>query len=253
MKSSITIKGKFEENQKIKIYKDGSAETIVKIKNQNYHQFSIAVLKISANLYKKHKARLEIKECSHKFTGQCRIAVNSKGIPYLIVDVKEITKYQKHKDKLCGKVKESDVKEVEEIVTVKDKIPHQWYKRIKEEDYVEIDTDKICLVEDIHKKFKSVYGIYEDIECKLAVRELEDGQYALVTGLRGYIIAKIFNKKTCKCYITDLAHNDFAEKYGIVKPTPIDTKEKMSNNSEAGTKNTVPFEVKPSPIDTTDE
>ena len=51
MKSNISITGSLESD--VKILNDGSAETVIKFKNSEDEKISIAVLKISKNLYLK--------------------------------------------------------------------------------------------------------------------------------------------------------------------------------------------------------
>ena len=89
--------------------------------------------------------------------------------------------------------------------------------RIYENEFTEIESNKICLVEAIHKKgIRVITGIYDDAKTQpIAVRLMDDGNYALVTVWKSYIIAKVFNKESLKCYITDLKHKEFNEKYEI--------------------------------------
>ena len=218
----MTITGSLESD--VKILKDGSAETVIKFKNDDNERASIAVLKISKNLYKKHKSRLLNKTAKSAFTGRCRVAVNSKGIPYAIIDVTGISK---HREKVKRDIKnpgateeinQGAVKKATEKIKVINEYVH-WNKKIDGSEFVEIETSKIHLVEDIHKKgIRVLTGIYDDAKIRpIAVRKMDNGNYALVTGLKSYIIAKVFNKESLKCYITDLKHKEFNEKYEIVE------------------------------------
>ena len=95
-----------------------------------------------------------------------------------------------------------------------------WYKRIPLEEFKEIDISNVKLVEEVHvnaiisifnlKKYKNKYKQLPPI----AVRENDNGEYELVSGVRAFIVAKIFSRNV-RAYITTLSREEFKEKYSL--------------------------------------
>lgn len=212
MRGTIVLKGHLTTD--LRILDNGSAETVVKFTSGASDKVNIALIKISKNLYKKYKNRLENKECKHTITGTTRISVNAKGIPYVIIDVVTICKLKNNSSNsndLIESIEES-VEIIEEVQAPTTK----WYESY-EGQLKEIDVKDIILVEEIHKKgVKKLSGIKESsIPKPMAIRKIEEGKYALVVGLKSYALCKIFNREKAKCFITELSHVDFCTKYNI--------------------------------------
>lgn len=89
-----------------------------------------------------------------------------------------------------------------------------WYTP---EEIKEINVDDIVLTEDVHlntQNFIFKINLKEisrtrTITTPIAVRPLEDGKYALVTGAARYYAAKILDIQTIPAIITDLEHDEF--------------------------------------------
>ena len=96
-----------------------------------------------------------------------------------------------------------------------------WYGLISKEEFDDIDISKVKLVEEIHlKAVIPIFNLKRMREYKelspISIRKLDDGEYGLVTGLRTFIVAKLFNRHV-KAYVTDLSREEFKEKYRLEK------------------------------------
>ena len=84
-----------------------------------------------------------------------------------------------------------------------------------------MDINKVKLIEEIHKSaIFPIFNIkkmseYEEL-APIAVRPLGNGEYGLVTGLRTFIIGKLFSRNL-KVYVTELSREEFKEKYSLEK------------------------------------
>ncbi|PPV11992.1 hypothetical protein AWN73_20185 [Clostridium butyricum] len=115
---------------------------------------------------------------------------------------------------LKDKVKKKKKKKIE-----KENFNNKWYECIPKEEFTEIDISKVKLVEEIHlEAIIPIFNIkklskYEEVN-PIAVRRLENGEYGLVTGVRSFLVGKIFDKNL-RAYITDLDRQTFKEKYSL--------------------------------------
>lgn len=128
--------------------------------------------------------------------------------------VEELEKIDKKYDEEI----ELEKKELEELKQNEDKF---WFKKIEETKFKEVNINKVKLVEKIHLNSRvSIFNIRNMSKCEeltpIAVRENEKGEYELVTGLRSFIIGKLFSINT-KAYITDLDRKTFKQKYSLEK------------------------------------
>ena len=94
-----------------------------------------------------------------------------------------------------------------------------WYKLISEEDFKEVDINKVKIVDEVHLSSRiSIFNIKKYRRYKslapIAVRENENGEYELVTGMRTFIVAKLFSRNI-KAYMTNLSREEFKEKYNL--------------------------------------
>lgn len=94
----------------------------------------------------------------------------------------------------------------------------QWQSLIPEEEFIEVDINKVRLVEEIHLSSRvSIFNIRRYREAPpIAVRENENGEYELVAGIRGFIIGKLFSRNV-RAYITTLSREEFKKKYYLDK------------------------------------
>ena len=101
----------------------------------------------------------------------------------------------------------------------KDNFNNKWYEFIPNEEFKEIDIRKVKLIEEVHLNSKiSIINIrkmsmYKELS-PIAVRRLENGEYGLVTGVRSFLIGKIFDRNL-KAYVTELSREEFKEKYSL--------------------------------------
>ena len=120
-------------NGKIIPHEDGSIDAFSKIMLAN-NTIMVIQLKIDANLYKKFKHRINHPKSKHRFLGPVKIAKNSKGIPFLIMDVCVISplnvstrrkfrdveiyaEYIKNKESVLGNIKgiENKIESIKEL------------------------------------------------------------------------------------------------------------------------------------------
>lgn len=134
--------------------------------------------------------------------------------------VEELEKIDKKYDEEI----ELEKKEPEELKQKEDKF---WFEKINETKFKEVDINKVKLVEEIHLSsrvsifnIRNIRNIRNISKCKeltpIVVRENEKGEYELVTGLRSFIIGKLFSINT-KAYITNLDRKTFKQKYLLEK------------------------------------
>ena len=93
----------------------------------------------------------------------------------------------------------------------------EWYKP---EEIIYISYHELILTEDEHLKAKELWlnGVFKavnekkEIRSPMAVRPI-NGKYALVMGMKHFIVAKIFEMDNVPVVVRDMSYDEFLEKY----------------------------------------
>lgn len=116
MRSLITIRGSLEG--KLKENSDGSADILTKIDSPNGDsKDSFALLKLNKKIYKDKKDWINSTKGNVRIDGNASISVNSKGIPFIRIDVLNIDILSLSNEKNIDKIKlkaEKQAKLIEE-------------------------------------------------------------------------------------------------------------------------------------------
>lgn len=89
-----------------------------------------------------------------------------------------------------------------------------WYNEKELEEFIDIDVNKIELVNDIFNQGKAVIDLKniknKDINDYVVIKAIDNEKYELIMGIKAYIRAKVLNK-TVKALITELDRESFIE------------------------------------------
>jgi hypothetical protein len=224
--SRITLFGKIDKDPKVN--EDGTIDLIVTneieedakkdIKKLGKSIFLIRLTNKQAETYikklKKDNIYLEAR-------GYVKSMVNKKGAPYIYISPDSINYFDEEKEKkklLNKKPKINNIKtKVNEPEINKKSGYVDWRQFFEPSDFVTIHSSKIKIVDEEHLNAKLTYVNLEmarntEKKISIAVRPLENGEYALVSGIRKFIAAKVL-EKSVDCYITDLNSEEFKEKF----------------------------------------
>lgn len=109
------------------------------------------------------------------------------------------------------KREEQKMNEKGDIVKTKFK---KWYEEIEIEKFIDIDVNKIELINEIFYHGKAVIHLNtlnnENRNDYVVIKLIDNEKYELVMGIKAYIRAKVLNKKV-KAIITDLDRESFIE------------------------------------------
>lgn len=214
---------------------------------------SIYLVHVAPKTWKKIAANVT-KDSFYIIQGEPKATLNKKGIPFISVVCFDISLKENLKEPVTNikiieptevlatdnkiitpgieTLKDSKINNenvimdqealIDNTYTKKKKaIPKAWYDELTD-NLVEIDLDDVSLTEKAHLSAYtvSVTGLSKVkeqgyVKAPIAVRQLEDGKYALVAGYKPYIQSKLLNFKTIKAYITDLNHHDFVFQFNL--------------------------------------
>lgn len=232
-KSLIKINGKIDRI--LKVEENGSA-TILFQNEENSNldlKSSIIMVQVPKMLWKTVKDDSDLLEadftCSGKF--ELRKKQDRTYIYVRCVSFNRLTpKQQKKKLQDLNKIdknykiqSEYEIREAEKLrqkeENIKRKEDKYWFKKIDESEFKEIDISKVKLVESTHlnsilPKFNIRHMNKRENLNPIAVRENDNGEYELITGLRSFIVGKLLSIDV-KAYITDLDRETFKEKYSL--------------------------------------
>lgn len=217
-KTILRIRGKIDKILKT----DVQGSTIVLFKNENEIAFnlknSIIMVEISKCQWKSIEANTNLLDLYLDITGKFEIRATKENKPYLYVKSVACKKLKvKAQEDIIRHLNKMSENYEREIKTQKRHYDNIWFKNIDENEFQEIDINKVKLVEEIHLNSKiSVFNIkkynnYNDLS-PISVRENDNGEYELVTGIRSFIVAKLLSRKV-RAYTTTLSRNEFKEKY----------------------------------------
>lgn len=250
-RSKITITG--EAKKPPKVNEDGTVDLIFKTEMSAAVPKGLTSLgetNYIVHVAKKTWAKIADKVTENSFyiiNGEPKARVTAKGVPFTevvcfdislkeAVDTKEQSKEkpaEKPKEVIKEQPKEDNPPKIEQAEKQEqqlnsekpkkeykhgDYVPKGWYKP---EEVIKINTNDLVLVEKEHLKTKNIalYGTLnrlkdqEELDAVLAVRPIENGKYALVMGIKGYIIAKLLNKPTVKAVIRNCTHEELMAEF----------------------------------------
>lgn len=105
---------------------------------------------------------------------------------------------------------EKNTSDEKDIPKSKERI--KWWK---EDQVVEIDTNNILIIEDIHMDAKNInyFGMLRNIQdykdlTPIVIRPIEENKYALVMGMKIFTAAKIMNRNKIKAVIVEKYHKE---------------------------------------------
>lgn len=218
-KAKITITGLpngYKEN------KDGTANIILRAdtsqtfpKGLKYLGESIYNIHIGKKTWKRLSGVIT-KESKLLIQGEPKACVNSKGIPYVVVNCMDMSIIET-KAKESAQEKPKDEKpEKKPVNDVSKSIVENWYKT---NEIVKINVKDIALTNETHLKGCMLYVTNLDKvtsdKQKVTVKKTEEGKYTLVMGFKSYIISKVKDFETIDAVVTGLTHNELIQQLGI--------------------------------------
>lgn len=215
--SKIFISGTLDREPKIN--EDGSVDLILTnvIENNAPKVLkekgeSIFLVKVSKVKWKSIEESIKKDNAVISVIGGVKALVNKKGMPFLYVYANSIiTK------------KEPDVKgfkAIEEKAKSSNDITISWFRQLEDNDFIELDPSDVELLEEEHMNahLKCMYfsSLRKRKDLYIAVKETSDGKYKLVSGIKNFIVGKVFNRKY-KAYVTDLEREEFIKEFEIIE------------------------------------
>lgn len=207
--ASIKILGNIDKILKVK--EDGSSVVLFKIAQPEKIGLSDFIVMAEVNKIQ----WLSLKDVSEKtketisIDGNFEIRLKSgKPFIYLKAQVFERVNHKQVETRKSKFIKKSDKNEA-------------WFSLIPEDQFKEIDLNKVNLVDKIHlnsmiQNFNiKKYRKYKELS-PIAVKETENGTYELITGFRSFIAGKLLSRNI-KAYVTNLTRAEFKEKYSLEK------------------------------------
>lgn len=217
VKSKILIKGTLDREPKEN--EDGSVDLILTNviedhapKELRKKGDSIFLVRLSPNIWKHHRRRIRKENAEFSVIGGVKASVNKKGVPFVYVQADSVL-VKNDTPKIDTSIKELN----QRINKIKNKVV-PWFAGLGDEDFIELAPDNVVLVEQDHLEANFKWLDFKELnkrtELNVAVRKLENGKYALVSGIKNFIAGKVFNKNY-RAYITDLGREDFVIKFEI--------------------------------------
>lgn len=217
VKSKILIKGTLDREPREN--EDGSVDLILtNVIEDNAPKAlrkkgeSIFLVRVSPKIWKNNRRIIRKENAEFSVIGGVKASVNKKGMPFVYVQADYVL-VNKHRQKIDTTTKELNQK----IDRIKNKVV-PWFADLKDEDFIELTPDEIVLVEEDHLEANFKWLDFKELnrrtELNIAVRKLENGKYALVSGIKNFIAGKVFNKNY-RAYITDLEREEFVIKFEI--------------------------------------
>lgn len=232
MDSIIKLEGNFDSE--VKLNKEGKYVVIVKSsledKENSESIFFVEMTKKQWDSVKNKEGKLYI-------TGKMMVKKNKKDIPFVYVISKNVSETKEIKVKSKSKKKVENIETVVNCVEEKRednaidksdlkkefKINKQvisWFRDMPKESFIEVEAKKIRIMQECHNNFRFPIEITEknknDLGNPIAVRDLGNGEYELLVGIKPYIKAKLFDKKL-KVFVTNLTREEFEKEYNIIK------------------------------------
>lgn len=220
--SRITVVGKLD--REIKVNEDGTVDLIVTNElegnaRKDIREFgnSIFLIRLTKSQVDRNIENLKIDNLTIEVRGYVKSKVNKKGVPYIYISPEYIVFHEDIEDKQQFMREITSIKKQKSIVDTMrySQLQSDWRIHVNIKELVEIDSADIKIVEEDHLCTKLTWldlDTAKDIEKNfiVAVRPLQDGTYALVSGIGRFIVAKVLEKKL-NCYITDLTTQAFEE------------------------------------------
>ena len=196
------------------VLKGDKYRAVCKVKKDNIT--NIMLMEMTEDRYLKIKDKLDNKELTFSVKGNFVITKNKKDIPYVLFSINyinddisiETNKKENEKlydDKLIEKYKKSIELENRVVTNKKKKVLNlksicAWSRRVDDiENKIKlVDISEVLVTDELHKQpvTLNLKGESEDYIHVLAVEKIEGSdKFSLVSGINGYVISKILNKK----------------------------------------------------------
>ena len=234
VKSKILIKGTLDREPKIN--EDGSVDLILTnvIEDHAPKQLrgkgdSIFLVRLSKSTWKHHRRRIGKENAEFSVLGGVKASVNKKGIPFVYVQADNVL-VKNDSPKIDASVKDINQK----INKIKKQVV-PWFVNLADEDFIELAPYDVLLVEEDHLEADFKWLDFKELnkrtELNVAVRKLENGKYALVSGIKNFIAGKVFNKNY-RAYITNLRREEFVIKFEIKDNKKIEELRNLKSQKE---------------------
>ena len=234
IKSKILIKGTLDREPKEN--EDGSVDLILTNviednapKELRKKGDSIFLVRISPKTWKRNRKVIRKENAEFSVIGGVKASVNKKGMPFIYVQADYVL-VRNNKPKIDTTVKELN----QQINKIKNKVV-PWFADLGDEDFIELTPEVVLLVEEDHLEANFKWLDFKELnkrtELNIAVRKLENGKYALVSGIKNFIAGKVFNKNY-RAYITDLEREEFVIKFEIKDDRKIEKLRYLKSQKE---------------------
>lgn len=179
--------------------------------NNNESAKSLIYVELTKNMFEPIKDNY--KDIPATIYGSVQAKKTKNEVPFIYLKCDNIHLQQENGKDVSARPKKEKKYKQQMKKQNKEKIK-PWNYNLSDEDFTLIDTSKVYLIEEEHQKANVSFNSCEyDENNPIGVRQLEDGNFALVIGFREYAFAKLLNKPTIKAYITELHSKEFKEKY----------------------------------------
>jgi len=206
-KGFVRVKGSFDKI--LDRAEDGSVRVLMKNEDTNNRlKSSVVMIRFTKKQWEKLKdIKTPLEEELFLVEGNFETRINKKYKPFLYVECSQLSRKKRTKGRKGGS---------KMIPYELNSFEGNWFNKVPSEELIEIDITKVKLSEEIHlNAIIDNFNIKEMLEMSefrpIAVRKC-DCTYTLISGLRTYIVAKLFSRNI-KAYITDLDIHEFREKY----------------------------------------
>lgn len=162
---------------------------------------SIYLIKISQRIAQKLKKEITV-DTILKVTGILQATTNTKKIPLILV--RPVSLSIDHQAMQIIEAKKNK------------KLQKGWYK---DKELVEINVDDIIMTSLEHLKCQSLNMHSSFLEAQekkkfdlpVAVRQMDNGKYELISGIRSFVTCKVMDIKNIQAHITKMSHEEFIE------------------------------------------
>lgn len=187
---------------------DGSIDALCKLPGQANEiptsellNDSIYLIKISQRIAQKLKKEITTSTIL-KITGILQATTNTKKVPLILV--RPVSLSIDHQAMQIIEAKRNK------------KLQKGWYK---DKDLIEINVNDIVMtnLEHLRCNTLNMHGSFFEAQEKktfdlpVAVRQIGNGKFELISGIRSFVTCKVMNIKTIQAHITKMSHEEFIE------------------------------------------
>ncbi|MGL5567691.1 MAG: hypothetical protein ACRDB9_00465 [Cetobacterium sp.] len=175
---------------------------------------SVFLVKISKPQWKCIRNKISKDDAIFSIMGRVKASTNKKGTPFIYInaDYIQINKKTEPEKPVYG------VKQMQRKIRNIDNLITPWFKQLDDEDFIIINPGDVELVEQEHLesefKYLSFKKLGEREDLYIAVKKIDSGKYGLVSGIKNFMVGKIYNKPF-KAYVTELDREGFVDEFRI--------------------------------------